>query len=239
MLSPLLAHAQAPQPAFAVASIRPASRHVRFERDGETTITPNSLRMQDVTISTCIRWAYAVQPGQLVGPPTLFSDHFDIVAKPDDAASEAAMKRMMQTLLEDRFHLAFHHEQRELHSFSLVVNKAHLKADSGLHPSAPGGEPYRQNSAMGMVTRSWTMAQFAAYIASPLQAPVVDETGLTGPYDFTLDFTPYVSNDGPERPDVVWVLNQTLQGELGLKLEPRKQMIDVIVIDKIEAPTAN
>ena len=85
--------------AFAVASIRPSAAEVKFEHDGKTETTPGTLRMQDVTVSTCIKWAYGVQDRQISGPEWLQSQHFDIIAKADAPASEDQMKLMLRALL--------------------------------------------------------------------------------------------------------------------------------------------
>jgi uncharacterized protein (TIGR03435 family) len=111
------------QTTFAVASIRPSSESVKFENDGETKLLPNTLTMRDVTIETCIKWAYGVQRAQVVGPAVLTSERYDIVAKTDGPASADEMKVMMQALLADRFKLQFHHEKRELKSYALMVAK--------------------------------------------------------------------------------------------------------------------
>jgi uncharacterized protein (TIGR03435 family) len=108
---------------FAVASIRPSAEAVQFESDGETTFTADSVRMRDVTIETCIKWAYGVQKAQISGPSLLTSERYDIVAKADDAANEEQKKLMMRALLTERFQLAFHIEKKELHSFALVIAK--------------------------------------------------------------------------------------------------------------------
>src|SRR5580658_3001496 len=74
--------------AFAVASIRPSAAEVKFEHDGKTETTPGTLRMQDVTVSTCIKWAYGVQDNQISGPEWIQSQHFDIMAKADEPVAE-------------------------------------------------------------------------------------------------------------------------------------------------------
>jgi uncharacterized protein (TIGR03435 family) len=73
--------------------------------------------------------------------------------------------------------------------------------------------------------------------------PVVDETGLTGRYDFAIDFTPYLPDpahnmDGT-KPDTTGILMAALEGELGLKMESRKTQVEVMVIDHVEKPSAN
>jgi uncharacterized protein (TIGR03435 family) len=230
---------RAQRPAFAVATIRPSSGAVQFEHDGKTETSPGSLRMQDVSVQTCIKWAYGVQDSQISGPAWLDSERYDLVAKADDPATEAQMKLMLQTLLADRFQLGFHHQDKELKAFALTIAKGGAKLSPA---AAPDAKPYRQNSANGTIAKSMSIRDFADFISGPLQMPVVDETGLTGKYDFAIDFMPYLpdaKNMGPDRPDSTSILMAALQGELGLKLESRKTQVDVMVIDHVEKPSAN
>jgi uncharacterized protein (TIGR03435 family) len=87
------------------------------------------------------------------------------------------------------------------------------------------------------------IGEWANFIAGPLQMPVIDETGLTGKYDFAIDFTSYLPEPGKNmdaaRPDATAILKAVLQDELGLKLEGRRAQVDVMVIDSIERPSAN
>jgi uncharacterized protein (TIGR03435 family) len=220
---------------FAVATIRPSAAAVQFERDGKTETTPGTLRMRDVTVNTCIKWAYGVQDNQISGPDWVHSDRFDIIAKADEPANDDQMKLMLQRLLTDRFKLALHHQDKELKAFALTIAKGGPK----LHPSLSDGPANRQNTANGMVAKSISMREFANFISGPLQTPVVDETGLPGKYDFTIDFTPYLPEDTRTRPDTTSVIMSALQGELGLKLESRKTSVDVLIIDHAEQPSAN
>jgi len=223
-------------PAFAVATIRPSTASVKFERDGNTEVTPGHIVMHDVLVSTCIRFAYGVQRSQVVGPASLEEIHYDIEAKADEPVPEAQMKLMMRTLLTDRFGLTFHRERRELHAFAMVVAKGGAK----IQPAQENGEPYRQNSAVGTVVRNMTMQQFADFMSDPLQTPIVDKTGLPGKYDFTLDFTSYIPpEERTMRPDMTGVIMAALQGELGLKLESQMQTVEVLVVDHMDKPSEN
>jgi uncharacterized protein (TIGR03435 family) len=235
---PIASSAQ--QPAFAVATIRPSSGAVQFEHDGKTETSPGSLRMRDVSVNTCIKWAYGVQDNQIAGPAWIQSDHFDIVAKADGPASDEEMKRMLRTLLADRFKLSFHRESKELKSFVLTVAKGGAKLSPA---AAPDGKPFRENSANGTVAKSMTIREFGDFLSGPLQMPVVDETGLTGKYDFAIDFTPYLpdpahSMDGT-KPDTTGILMAAMEGELGIKMESRKAQVEVMVIDHVERPSEN
>ncbi len=225
----------AAQTTFAVASIRPSSEAVKFENDGETKLLPNTLNMRDVTIETCIKWAYGVQRAQVSGPAVLTSERYDIVAKTDGPASSDEMKAMMQALLAERFKLEFHHEKRELKSFALTVAKGGPK----LKQAGSDEVPLRQNYVMGTTARATTMAELADFLSGPTEKPVVDKTGLTGRWDFAFDFTKYMMDQPKSLDDFLLALNMTLQGELGLKLEAEKDIVDVMVVDHVQKPSDN
>jgi len=223
------------QAAFAVATIRPSAAAVKFESDGETKLLPDTVQMRDVTIETLIKWAYGVQRGQVSGPGLLTSERYDLTAKADGAATGDEMKLMMRALLTERFKLAFHREKKELRSFALVVSKGGPK----MKQATPDEVPYRQNSRMGSVARATTMQEFADFLSGPVEKPVVDKTGIAGRWDFSFDFTPYMTQEPKGIDDFLTVLNTTLQGEVGLKLEAEKDVVDVMVIDHVEKASAN
>jgi uncharacterized protein (TIGR03435 family) len=225
---------------FEVATIKPSRQSVKFEHDGKTEFQGDTLRMQDVTVNTCIKLAYHVQDRQIAGPSWLVSDHFDITAKTDGPTDEATMKRMLQTLLADRFSLSFHREPKEMNVILLTV----AKSGSKLKPAAaPEAKPLRENSSNGTIARSMPMGEFADFLSGPLEMPVVDHTGLTQKYDFAVDFTPYLpdptKNMDGTRPDTTSILKAALNDELGLKMTVGKAPVDVLVVDHVEQPTQN
>jgi len=228
-----------PATSFAVASVKPSRAEVKFEHDGKTETTPTGVNMQDVTAATCIKWAYGVQDSQIAGPPWLQSEHYDIVAKADGPVPLEQLKLMMQALLADRFQLAFHRQNKQVRSYILTAAKGGHK----LQESAPGATTSRQNSANGTVAKAMTMAEFANFIAGPLQTPVVDMTGLKGKYDLVLDFTPYLPQGAPamrvDFADTNGIIISALQGELGLKMESKSESVEVLMIDYIERPSQN
>lgn len=228
------------QPSFAVATIHPSSGEVQFEHDGATDFLPDGLRMHDVTVDACIRLAYGVQNSQILGPDWLDSDHFDILTKTDGAATRDQMKLMLRTLLADRFGFTFHHETREMRALVLTVVGSGAKLKPAVDPSAP---PFRQNSANGTVARSMPIQEFADFLAQPLHMPIVNQTGLAGKYDFSLDFTPYLVGTGKnmevDKPDTMFIVKSAMEDQLGLKMDTRKTTVQVMVIDHIDKPSAN
>ena len=231
---PLAASAQT---AFDVASIRPTTEHVQFESNGTTEADHGTLKMHDVTVATCIHWAYGTPLPLIHGPESLKAVHYDIIAKSAPDTTEAQMRLMLRGLLTERFKLAFHSEKAELRVYTLNVSKGGIK----MHPAAPGIAASHDLSHTAMVGHSMTMAELADYLAEPLGAPLTDSTGLPGRYDFTINLTPYVDTErtNNERPDPVVVLKAALKGELGLEIVQSKETVDTLVVDHVETPTAN
>ena len=92
------------------------------------------------------------------------------------------------------------------------------------------------------------MSQFTAVLQNSMDRPVVDQTGLSERYDFTLNFTPDPAQatllGGPpapagDNPDAAPGLFAAFQQQLGLKLEPTRAPVDVMVIDKVQKPSEN
>ena len=232
----IVARSALAQAAFDAAVIRPSSGEVKFERNGKIEVAYGTLRMHDVSVSSCIQWAYGTSQALVTGPPSLTQARYDITAKADPHASKEQMQAMLRTLLSERFKLVFHTEKKEMRVYTLTVAKGGIK----MKPSAPGVEMYHENSATGMVARSISMQELANYLSDPLDAPLTDATGLPGRYDFTIDFTPYVNMEQSDvRPDPASVLKSALKGDLGLDLVQGKGIVDVMVVDHLEAPSEN
>jgi uncharacterized protein (TIGR03435 family) len=226
------------QTAFDVATIRPTDEHVKFESNGTTEASHGTLRMHDVTIATCIHWAYGIQLPLIHGPATLKEVHYDITAKTDPGATENQMRIMLRNLLTERFHLAFHRETAELRVYTLTVAKSGIK----MHPADPTAPPSHQNSKIGVVGHAMTLAELTDFLSDALGAPLADATHLPGRYDFTIDFTPYVDTertDADVRPDPAAVIGAALKGDLGLELVKSKAPIETLVVDYVDPPTAN
>ena len=239
ILSSTVACASASAQTFAAASIKPSSGQVQFEHDGKTEIAPGSLRMRDVTVATCIKWAYNVQDSQIAGPDWLQTEHFDIVARADEPVADERMKLMMRALLAERFKLAFHRQNKELRSYLMTVAKGGHK----LRESAADTKLSRENSAVGTVVTGMTMKEFSNFMAGPLQTPIVDMTGLAGKYDFVLDFTRYLppgeSVMKVDFDNTTGIIIAAMEGELGLRLESKKENVEVLAIDHVERPSEN
>jgi uncharacterized protein (TIGR03435 family) len=237
-LTLLIAKGATAQATFDVASIRPSSTEIKFERNGTTEVAHGTLNMRAVSIDSCIHWAYGTPTALIHGPALLREAHYDITAKAPPDTTEEQMRLMLRALLTERFKLAFHNEKAELRVYTLTVAKSGIK----MHPSVPGSQMSHQNSNAGMVGKAMTMGELADYLADPLGAPLIDNTGLPGRYDFTIDFTPYIdpgSMNNGDRPDPVVILKAALKGELGLEMVQSKETVDTFVVDHVDPPTAN
>ena len=195
------------------------------------------LVIENATLRTLIRNAYGVLPFQIAGEPKWSeTDHFDINARnaSGQQMTSDSMKPLMQGLLADRFHLKAHWETREEPVFALVVEKDGPKF--GLHADDPhhGMNSSRQPGKINMRGTDVTMTQLADELAFRQQRFVVDQTGLPGHYDFLLHWNPDPGEDSTETS-----LPTALHEQLGLKLEPRKGPVQILVIDSAEKPTEN
>lgn len=185
------------------------------------------------TLASLIGFAYDLKPFELgdKGWPGWESQQFDISAKAegDGQLTRDQFRPLFQALLRDRFQLKFHREAKETSGYMLTVTKngAHIKTaatdePSSMSISSPGN--YAE-----MTIFNWTMEQLTRQLALQLGQPVLDNTGLTDGYDYKLTW----SDNNPEYATIF----TALQEQLGLKLEPHKGPIQVLVIDSATKPS--
>jgi uncharacterized protein (TIGR03435 family) len=235
-------------PKFDVITIKPSQP----DRPGKLfTIRGRHVLTINTNVNDLVTFAYGLHTKQLVNaPPWFATDKFDIDGVPDveGQPSTKQLKLLIQSALTDRFKLTFHHDQKELSVYALTVAKGGPKLTETIHkPSDPVNFGYRRLGAL-MVTNA-TMKDFCDGMqGSALDKPAVDHTGLTGRYDFTLNWTPDESQFeamGGYRPPSTEDLNAppalstAMQEQLGLRFDAVKALADVFVIDHIEKPSAN
>jgi uncharacterized protein (TIGR03435 family) len=239
------------KPEFSVATIKPSSPDAPrggYGFRGQDVTTTN------VTVNWLIKLAYNMHVRQITGGAAwLDSAKFDVIGRPDTPGqpSRDQMKLMIQKLLADRFQLKFHTEKRELPVYAMVVLKTGAKiAVSEADPNAFPGIGFAQGpGVLSLIGRNTGLDGVANALQSNiLDKPVVNQTGLTGRYDFTLKFTPdstQIANFGPLPPGAAADLDAppdifaAFEHQLGLKLESTKAPVDVMVIEKIERPSEN
>jgi uncharacterized protein (TIGR03435 family) len=177
-------------------------------------------------------------------PEELWSARYDIEAKADRPVNRDQMRRMLQTLLEDRFRMTVRRETRELKARVLVVPRGGPK----LGVNRDRGElAIRKINGNQTSYNNMPMSFFANLLSGAVDEPVVDRTGLSGSYDFTLDYYCVRGRVGPgvlegrePAPDSNGAsLYTALEQQLGLKLESRKERVEFLVIDHIEKPSGN
>ena len=246
--------AQSPKPAFDVVSIK---RSV----SGSFPVGPEaraggSFVATNATLERIVRFAYNVPDYQVSGGPDwVRTDRFDIEARAGRDVSSEELKRMVQAVLENRFQLVIRPERRQVPIYTLLLARNDKRLGLNLRPSAAGCElPVGRGETMeesrtpngGVATRR-TCASMAALVSSlsnALQGPVDDKTALTGPWDYELSFTgerrrnadtAAIARDPNDAP----ALFTAVQEQLGLKLEPGRGPIDVLVIESAAQPTEN
>lgn len=234
-----------PVRAFEVASVKPHDGPMY--RLGVST-TGSRLSADAANILMLVMFAYNLKNYQVTGSAPLLKEdntRWDIVAKSegDGAPSRDEFRQMMKLLLADRFKLTTHSETREMPVYELVLAKNGPK----FKESAPDADPtYRVGPRNGSRNYWLTMpkANMGGLIemiegTASLDRPVVDKTRLTGTYDIKLIYTPDTSSNRAEsNADDISIL-AALQDQLGLKLEPQKAMIPILVIDHVEKPSGN
>ena len=172
------------------------------------------------------------------GPAWIDAEQFDVLAKAESTnASLEEMKAMLRTLLEDRFKLIAHREKRELPMYRLIVRKNGPK----MQEAKEDEKTYVSFAGRGrLVGTKVNMLGLVITLSNTLGAPVHDETGLTGFYDFSLEWTDPLSQRPTEqtvdsRPDIF----RAVQEQLGLRLNATKGPVEIPVVDHIERPSGN
>ena len=236
---------------FEVATIKPAGtqpggRWIRMQ-------SVDRFEARNHAVRTLIAAAFEMSPQAISGGPAwVDSDHWDIQAKTPAEIRPNLNEQMtmLRDLLRERFKLIFHSEQKRMRIYSLTVARGGPKLkERPVSPDAtPEGPPplvfVLSPTVVRLPARYATMSEFASILQrSPLERPVVDQTGLVGRYDFDLEFAPDERLWGgilkrPENSDKP-ELFKAIQEQIGLRLEATTGQVDTIVIDAIERPSAN
>ncbi len=261
--------AAAQQPAtpnqFEIVSIRPS-----------TLSDPHSLRINsrfpgttlniEYPLSLILQTALEVKPFQIIGLPAwVDSANYAFVGRTTQPATLREMWPLLLPVLEERFHLQFHREKKEIQVYELSVSKAGrlpppqpgncFDPSGSLPPPAraqrlptPCGDAMLRPLPGGtyLYGSGVTMEAFAWSLTDEIGLPVVDKTGFAEKFDFDLKFAADESTPAlPPRPlnaanpsDLPNVFT-ALQDQLGLKAKSAKDPVEVIVIDRIEKPTEN
>jgi len=258
-------------PGYVSASIKPNKSDKNMVR---LLFTPDGFSATGITLQTLIREAYGVQDNQISGAPDwVNTQRYDIEAKRDKSAAnelralgpdqgKLVMQSMLQSLLADRFKLTLHLANKDLQQYSLVVaengpklqqSKPEDTYPNGIKGPDGHGHPGLMQMDIGrgrLTGQGLSMSTLATLLSRQLGSTVLDKSGLTGSYDFTLQWTPdanqvAVANgmqgtDNPPPPDASGPsIFTAVQEQLGLELKSQTGPVGILVIDHVESPSEN
>ena len=259
VLALLFATEAAAQPAkFDVISIR---RNTSGTTEQSVTPTPTGVTFINFPLRPIIQLAYGItQPVRIIGLPDWATDRYDVIARTETPVTPPtiiAMRPMLQALLAERFKLSAKLDKREMPAYALVLARPDRKLGSNLKHStvvcagrgapppagdaaAAGAQPAvpcgpRPGGPGRFVFVGSQISTFASVLSISLSRTVTDRTGLTGLYDFEVSFAPENAPAGTDGPS----LFTALQEQLGLKLDPDRELVEVLVVDRLERPTEN
>lgn len=236
------------RPSFEVASVK------LYKDDGGPRNSrfygPQGINFGGCTLAFIIGEAYEFPVGRIQGPGSLAKEPlwgplrqgYDIVAKADHAVSKDQLCLMLQSLLAERFKLTQHRETKVGPVYRLVVAKGGPKLEKS---QEAGGRFVFSGGPGGYVFRNAEMMRLSGFLSGQVDRIVVDETGLTGPYNFILKMpedlqqNPQVKSDGrsPDSPSAA--LFADVLRQLGLQLIAGRGPVDYLVIDHVERPSEN
>jgi uncharacterized protein (TIGR03435 family) len=253
--------------AIAIASGQTPQRP-QFDRFEVATVKPTGpepggrwIKMQSAdrfearnhAVRTLIAAAFDISPQAISGGPAwVVSAHWDIQAKTPGGIRPTLNEQMamLRDLLRERFKLSFHREQRHMRIYALTVARGgpKLNESTAAPDTRPEGPPplvfVLSPTVVRLPARYATLSELASVLQrSALERPVVDQTGLTGRYDFDLEFSPderlwggiLKRPENTDKPD----LFKAIQEQIGLRLEATTGPVDTLVIDSVEQPSAN
>jgi uncharacterized protein (TIGR03435 family) len=236
------------KPKFDVVTVKPSDPN----RPGKLfTIRGRQVLTINTTVNDLITFAYSLQTKEILNAPAWMDEKYDVDGVPDVEGQPniQQMRMLIADALVQRFGLKFHTEQRELTAYALTVAKGGPKLTVSTDPkNSPGGFGF---GGLGKLrVRNFTMKEFCHGMQEAvMDKPVVDQTGLTERYDFTLNWTPdqsqfasfgaHIPPPNPDDPNPLPSLYTALQEQLGLKMDVTKANVDVMVIDHMDKPSAN
>lgn len=233
---------------FEVATIKPSNP----DQPGKLyTVRGRQVVTINTTLSDLIVFAYDLHQKQIAGGPDWAeTQKFDVTGLPQAPGipSIVQLRGMIRQLLTDRFKLAFHRDKREMPVYAIVVGpNGHKLTKNDNNPNGLPGMLFRGLGNLPVTNA--TIAEFAGVMQSAvLDRPVVDRTGLTGRWDFVIRWTPDESQfggmgvrvppptDDPNAPPGIFT---AFTDQLGLKLDPTRAPVDVVVVDTVEKPSEN
>ena len=190
--------------------------------------SPGHFAMANAPLRHFLIWAYDLKDFEISGPEWIKSEErYDIIAKAAGPVPENEIRQMLQTLLTERFQLKLRRETKEFSVYVLIPGKGEPKVKPSTDES-----PTSINGGRPMVEfHKQPISRFTFMLTRRLDRPVLDQTGLKGLYDFSIDLSGLGFNgkeaEDPNAPSVF----TTVQRDLNLKLETRKEPISILVVD--------
>lgn len=227
---------------FAAASVKPTPVELQNRLRFEKCTDGGRFRSNGAPLMWAIQFGYRIPDSRVVGAPawvTSFSDAYDIEGTAQRPVSSMECAAMVQSLLIERFKIGSHAETREVAAYALVVvDRGKASKLRRSEPRALGGViingAVQQSLSEGTAPAGWRMARLAEILSGhpAVGRIVVDKTNLEGTFGFSLK---YAVGDGDDGPSIFTALPE----QLGLKLQPSKVPVEVLVIDHIERSSPN
>jgi uncharacterized protein (TIGR03435 family) len=204
-------------------------------------IAGNRITMRG-TLRALIAAAYDIKDYQISAAPSWAGVLvYDVLAKTpgDSAATQEEVRPMFQALLADRFQLKIHRETKIMPVYNLAPGKKTI----GLTPAGPDekfhwGLNMQPDGTLHSKGTGESIGDFVQLVGASADRPVLDKTGVTGFIDYDiLITTPEGRNPSPD--DTNKAILDAVKDQLGLKLEPAKEPIDLLVVDRVEKPSEN
>jgi len=226
--------------AFDVATIKPSDP--KNGRKGFHSGDGRRINCENETMADILQFAYGVHGKQIVGAPDwVASDIWDVDGYPDapGVPDYKQMQAMYRKILDERLGLKMHRESRSLPVYVISVGKGGAKLTKSLDQDGMSDTTFTEYNSQRRVLRvtATTMAEFVVTLDSVMDKPVVDQTGLAGRWDFLLKWRP--DETPTSDPNALPGLFTAMQEELGLKMEGVKAPAEVLVVDRVERPSAN
>lgn len=221
-------------PEFEVASVKAIS-------DPHGWINPRMIDPQRFVgtdiLPRLMEWAYGVRDFQILQAPQWARQQlFEIHATAERPSNESQIRQMLQALLADRFKLRLHRQTKEIPVYALMAGRNGPRLTAAKDASINQGAGDIEVGPAQLYARGTTMGMFVRILTENEERPVIDKTNLTGHYDFNLSWEQ--TSYGPGFTPIGAAIFGPIQ-DLGLKLAPQKDKVQMLVLDSVERPSEN
>ncbi len=226
-------HGQTPL-RFDVASVRRSVAGCRGRWDFR--VSHGAVTAENAPLLRIISRAYNLTDDRVAGPSWLDSECYDVRARAStNDVPDRDLMTMLQELLKERLHLVAHDESEERPAFVLLPDKAGIK----MHPDGDKVSVPTSNNNARILFMAKTLDDLCERLGKVTGRPVIDKTGLHGRYVIVLSYLPFDSTSS-DPSDPAAEIFSAVRDQLGLRLEPRREVVNILTIEKVEkAPTEN